>query len=165
MRTGMKWAKWTYIRFGSAELELDDGDLGLFHASRTASRNNDILVENNTVYKFSVFDSAAYFLHNPDVTKVHTRRLRCNQTRHSSHCNGSKCRRVLRDNLKRASARHFHDGFKIIGTFEFKEVLAARSRLVLSLRSIGVDISVRYSTALTDAFKNDSAMMVGCIPF
>lgn len=44
-------------------------------------------------------------------------------------------------------------------------MLAARSRLARSLRSIGVDISVRYSTALTDALKNDSAMMVGCMPF
>lgn len=50
-------------------------------------------------------------------------------------------------------------------TLEFKEVLAARSRLGLSLRSTGVDISVRYSTAFTEALRKASAMMVGCMPF
>ena len=50
-------------------------------------------------------------------------------------------------------------------TFEFKEVVAARRREVLSSRLIGVEISVRYSTALIAAFWNDSAMMVGWIPF
>lgn len=52
-----------------------------------------------------------------------------------------------------------------ITTFEFKEVLAARKRLALSLRSTGVDISVRYPTAFVDAFMNDSATMVGWMPF
>lgn len=47
---------------------------------------------------------------------------------------------------------------------EFKEVLAARNKLALSLRSTGVEISVRYSTALAEARMNDSAMIVGCIP-
>lgn len=42
---------------------------------------------------------------------------------------------------------------------------AARSKLALSFRSTGVDMSLRYSTAFVDAFKKDSAMMVGCIPF
>lgn len=52
-----------------------------------------------------------------------------------------------------------------MNTFEFKEVLAARKRLALSLRSTGVDISVRYPTAFVDAFMNDSATMVGWMPF
>lgn len=50
-------------------------------------------------------------------------------------------------------------------TLELSEVVAARKRDDLSLRSMGVDISSRYSTAFADAFKNDSAMIVGCIPF
>lgn len=50
-------------------------------------------------------------------------------------------------------------------TFELREVLAARSRLCLSFKSTGVDISVRYSTALVDALRKASAMIVGCMPF
>lgn len=49
--------------------------------------------------------------------------------------------------------------------FEFKDVVAARNRLVRSFNSTGVDISVRYSTAFSDAFVKASAMTVGCIPF
>jgi hypothetical protein len=44
---------------------------------------------------------------------------------------------------------------------EFKDVLAALISVVRSLRSIGVDISVRNSTAFAEAFKKDSAMIVG----
>lgn len=44
-------------------------------------------------------------------------------------------------------------------------MVAARSKLALSFRSMGVEISVKYSTAFVAAFVNDSAMMVGCMPF
>ena len=47
---------------------------------------------------------------------------------------------------------------------EFHDVLAARNKLARSFKSTGVDISVRYSTALTDALANASAMTVGCMP-
>jgi hypothetical protein len=50
-------------------------------------------------------------------------------------------------------------------TLEFKEVLAARNRLPRSLKSTGVEISSRYSTAFAEALRNDSATMVGWIPF
>ena len=49
-------------------------------------------------------------------------------------------------------------------TFELSEVVAARSRAALSSKLIGTEISVRYSTAFAEAFKNDSATMVGWIP-
>ena len=49
-------------------------------------------------------------------------------------------------------------------TFELSEVVAARSRAALSSKLIGTDISVRYSTAFAEAFKNASAMMVGWMP-
>ena len=49
-------------------------------------------------------------------------------------------------------------------TFELSEVVAARRRAALSSKLIGTEISVRYSTAFAEAFKNDSAMMVGWIP-
>jgi len=48
--------------------------------------------------------------------------------------------------------------------FEEREVEAARRRLSRSLRSTGVEISVRNSTTLCAARVNDSAMMVGWIP-
>ena len=50
-------------------------------------------------------------------------------------------------------------------TFELRDVVAARRREVLSERSIGVDISVRYSTAFAEALRKDSATIVGCMPF
>ena len=50
-------------------------------------------------------------------------------------------------------------------TLEFKEVVAARRSADLSDRSMGIEISVRYSTAFADAFKKDSAMIVGWMPF
>ena len=48
---------------------------------------------------------------------------------------------------------------------EFNEVVAARRSADLSERSIGVEISVRYSTAFADALKKDSAIIVGWMPF
>ena len=48
--------------------------------------------------------------------------------------------------------------------FEFKLVVAALKRLALSLRSIGVDISVKYSTAFADALRNEVAIRDGCMP-
>src|ERR1700733_13305949 len=66
--------------------------------------------------------------------------------------------------LKADSERPATLGF-LKRTLEFKEVLAARSKLCLSFKSTGVEISVRYSTAFTDAFRKASAMMVGCMPF
>lgn len=50
-------------------------------------------------------------------------------------------------------------------TLEFKEVVAARRSADLSERSMGVEISVRYSTAFAEAFKKDSAIIVGWMPF
>lgn len=49
-------------------------------------------------------------------------------------------------------------------TFELSEVVAARRRAALSSKLIGTEISVRYSTAFAEAFKNDSAITVGWIP-
>ena len=44
-------------------------------------------------------------------------------------------------------------------------MVAARSKLARSFKSTGVEISVKYSTDFAAAFVNDSAMIVGCIPF
>jgi hypothetical protein len=48
---------------------------------------------------------------------------------------------------------------------EFKDVLAALMSVVRSFKSIGVDISLRNSTAFVEALRKDSAMIVGWIPF
>lgn len=50
-------------------------------------------------------------------------------------------------------------------TLELRDVLAARSKLGLSFKSTGVEISVKNSTDFADALRNASAMMVGCMPF
>ena len=44
------------------------------------------------------------------------------------------------------------------------EVVAARRRAALSSKLTGTEISVRYSTAFAEAFKNASAIMVGWRP-
>lgn len=49
-------------------------------------------------------------------------------------------------------------------TLEFKLVLAARNKLSLSLRSTGIDNSVKYSTAFAAAFWKDWAIVVGWMP-
>jgi len=46
-------------------------------------------------------------------------------------------------------------------TLELSEVFAARTSEVLSRKSTGIDISVRYSTAFTEALMNASAITVG----
>ena len=50
-------------------------------------------------------------------------------------------------------------------TFEFNDVVAACSNAVFSFSAIGIDSSSKYSTALADALRKASAMMVGCMPF
>lgn len=50
-------------------------------------------------------------------------------------------------------------------TFELSDVVAALNNAELSLRSTGIDISVRYSTAFAAAFRKDSAITVGWMPF
>lgn len=52
-----------------------------------------------------------------------------------------------------------------VHTLELRDVLAARRRLGLSFKSTGVEMSVRYSVAFTEALRNDSATRVGWIPF
>jgi hypothetical protein len=55
--------------------------------------------------------------------------------------------------------------FELKLTLELRDVVAARNNEVLSFKSIGRDISVKYSTALADALRKASAIIVGCIPF
>ena len=88
-----------YIGFWCAKLELNYTDLSFFHAGWTTSGGDDILVQDNTIHKLGVFDRTTNFLHYPDVSKVHTCGLGCHETRDSGNSDGSKRRRVLRNDL------------------------------------------------------------------
>lgn len=61
----------TYIRLWSTQLELNDGDLGLFHTGGATRRDHNILIKNNTFHEFGVFYSTANLLDNTDVSEVH----------------------------------------------------------------------------------------------
>ena len=69
----------------------------------------------------------------------------------------------MRNDLAGSEVRQAHKQITmlIVLTLEFKEVVAARRSADLSERSMGIEISVRYSTAFADAFKKASAIMVG----
>ena len=65
----------------------------------------------------------------------------------------------------RVSAGTADTGAQGCPTLEFSDVLAARSRLSRSWSSTGVESSSRNCTAFFAALANDSAMMVGWMPF
>jgi hypothetical protein len=155
----------TNVWLWRTQLELDDGNFCFFHASGSASRNNHILMQDNAIDELSIFYGSANFLYNTNISQIYVRRGGCYEASDCCDRDWCQCRRVLRYDLfaynsvldtMLGSLRH---------TLEFKEVLAARNKLGLSLRSTGVEISVRYSTAFTEAFRKASAMMVGCMPF
>ena len=59
---------YTHVRFGCAELELDDSNLCLFHARWTASGGDYILVEDDAIHQFCILDGAADFLDYTDIS-------------------------------------------------------------------------------------------------
>lgn len=61
----------TYIGFWCTELELNYTNLSLFHANWTTSRDDDVLVQDNTIHKLGIFNRTTNFLHYPDISKVH----------------------------------------------------------------------------------------------
>ena len=62
--------RFTYIRFGGAELELNETDLRLFDSCRTPTRDDDVLVQDDAIDEFSVFNCSANFLHYADVAQI-----------------------------------------------------------------------------------------------
>ena len=60
----------TDVWFGCTELELDETDLGFLYPRRAADGRDDVLVEDNAIYKLGILDCAADLLHYSDVTKV-----------------------------------------------------------------------------------------------
>lgn len=155
----------THIRLRGTQLELNDGNFCLFHSGWASSGHNNILVEDNTFHQFCIFNGPTNFLDDANISKVYIWRSWSNKSWYRCHGNGSQCRRVLWNNLSRKDRLVMNRWHSLPYTLEFREVLAARKRLDLSLRSTGVDISVKYSTALAEARRNDSATIVGWIPF
>ena len=84
-----------YVGFGSRQLELDQTDLGLFDARRATSTGNDILVEDDTFDKLSVFYCATDFLYDPYVTEVDVGGVLVDETSYSRYSNGGENGRVL----------------------------------------------------------------------
>ena len=57
----------TNIRLGCTELELDKSNLRFLDSCWTASCNNDVLVEHDTVDEFGVFYCTADLLDDADI--------------------------------------------------------------------------------------------------
>jgi hypothetical protein len=79
-----------YIRFGSTELELDDGDLGFFHARRATCRDDNVLIENDAVHELGVFYRPPNFLDYPNVSQIYIGGSGGDKAGDSSHRNGSE---------------------------------------------------------------------------
>ena len=58
----------TNVRLGCTELELDKANFCFFDSCRTASSNDDILVEYNSIDEFGVFYSTANLLDDTDIS-------------------------------------------------------------------------------------------------
>lgn len=71
----------TYVWLRRAQLELNDTDLRLLHTCWSASSDNDILVEDDTVNKFSVFNRSSDLLDYPNIPEVDVRRCWGHKTR------------------------------------------------------------------------------------
>jgi hypothetical protein len=144
-------------------LELNETDLGLFHPGRTPSGHNDVLVEGNALDELSVFNSTADLFDDADISQIDVRGSWGNETTDGLYCDRSEGGGILRDDLTMPLEISITQMTSEV-TFELSEVVAARSKAALSSKSIGTDISVRYSTAFAEALKNDSAITVGWIP-
>ena len=71
--------KITHIRFRRTELELDNCNLGFFHAGWTPSRYDDILVEYDTFDQLCVFDCPTDLFDYANITEIDIGRCRRNQ--------------------------------------------------------------------------------------
>lgn len=64
-----------YVRFRGTQLELDEANLGLFHTCRSASGDDDILVQDNAaIDKLGVLNRSSHLFYYPDIAKVDVRR-------------------------------------------------------------------------------------------
>lgn len=58
----------TNVRFRGTELELDEANFCFLYSCRTASCDDDILVQDNTIDKFGVFYGTANLLDDTDIS-------------------------------------------------------------------------------------------------
>ena len=63
----------THVWFGSAQLELNEADLGLFHPCWTPSGDNNVLVKDNAFDKLGIFNSTADLFNNTNISQIDVR--------------------------------------------------------------------------------------------
>jgi hypothetical protein len=156
--------KATHVGLWCTELELNNGNFGLFYSGWAPSGYDDILVQNDTFNKLCIFNRPPDPSDNADVPQIKVSRGWRYKTSYGIDSDGSERRRVVRYNLQRRQPGNI-PCIETWDTLELRDVLAARKRLDLSFKSTGIEISARYSTAFAEAFVNDSAMVVGWMPF
>ena len=89
----------TYVGFGGTELELNDRNLSLFHACGTPSRCDDVLVQNNPIDEFSIFNRPSNLFNNANIPQIDIRGAWRHKTRNGSDRNRCQGRRILRNDL------------------------------------------------------------------
>lgn len=158
-------AGFTHIRLGRAKLELNQTDLGLLHPRRSIGTGDNRLVQEHTFNECGILNCSADLLDHADISKIDIGRGRGQESRDGRDSYRGQYRRVLRNNLVSTAVCQLdipcYVARSSVRTLEFKLVVAARSKSDLSVRSIGLDISVRYSTALAAAVRNESAIVAG----
>jgi len=85
----------THIRFGSTQLELNETDLGLFHPCRTPGGDDNVLVEDDTLHEFSVFNGTANLFNDTDIPQIDIRGGLCDEAADGLDGDGSKGRGIL----------------------------------------------------------------------
>jgi hypothetical protein len=95
----------THVWFGSAQLELNETNLGLFHPCWTPSRDDDVLVQDDTLHELSVFNSSADLFDNTDISQIDIRGGLSDKTTDGLDGDWGKSRGILRDDLRITLAR------------------------------------------------------------
>ncbi len=62
--------KWTYIRLGGTQLELDETNSSLLHSGRTTSVLEHRLGKDETINKFAIFNCSTNSLDDSNVLKI-----------------------------------------------------------------------------------------------
>lgn len=70
VRRGEGWDGRSYVGFGCADLELDDGNFSLFHPCRSSSSVHDVLVQDDTLDKLGILNGSSDFLDDTDVAEI-----------------------------------------------------------------------------------------------
>lgn len=85
----------THVWFRCTQLELNQTDFGLFYPRGAPSRDNNVLVEDDTLNEFSVFDGATDLLDNSNISQIDIRGSGGNETTNGLDSNRSECGGIL----------------------------------------------------------------------